>query len=72
MAINRYGGGAKTNENGLLFDPKDSAKMILDIVSVYNDEKLANRLAEQAYIDSKQYAVEEAVAFMANVYRDLI
>ena len=62
----------RDNENGLLFDPKDSAKMILDIVSVYNDEKLANRLAEQAYIDSKQYAVEEAVAFMANVYRDLI
>ena len=62
----------RDNENGLLFDPKDSAKMILDIVSVYNDEKLANRLAEQAYIDSKQYAVEKAVAFMANVYRDLI
>ena len=62
----------RDNENGLLFNPKDSAKMILDIVSVYNDEKLANRLAEQAYIDSKQYAVEEAVVFIANVYRDLI
>lgn len=62
----------RDNENGLLFNPKDSNKMISDIISVYTNKELENKLSEQAYLDSKQYAVEEAVNFMSNVYNSLV
>lgn len=62
----------RDNENGLLFSSNDSSKMIENIVSIYKDLELGNRLSEQAFEDSKQYAVEEAIDFMANVYISLL
>ena len=46
--------------------------MIENIVSIYKDLELGNRLSEQAFEDSKQYAVEEAVDFMSKVYISLL
>lgn len=62
----------RDNENGLLFSSNDSSKMIENIVSIYKDLELGNRLSEQAFEDSKQYAVEKAIDFMANVYISLL
>ena len=62
----------RDNENGLLFSPNDSSKMIENIVSIYKDLELGNRLSEQAFEDSKQYAVEEAIDFMSKVYISLL
>ena len=61
----------KDNVNGLLFSPKNPNQMISAILSVYNDKELYNRLANQAELDSKQYAVEYAVDFMKNLYTEL-
>lgn len=59
------------NENGLLFDLKNTKEMIDEIISVYKDKDLVFKLSNNAIKSSKQYKVENAIDFMANIYMSL-
>lgn len=61
-----------SDSNGLLFPLEDGRLMIDLIISIYNDSNKRLMLGNQAYQDSKQYSVENAVDFISKLYSKYI
>ena len=57
--------------NGLLFDPNNSKEMEECILEIYKDNGIAEKLANNALVDSEQYDVAKAIECMSNIYKKM-
>lgn len=62
----------KDKKNGFLFDLDKPQDMIKEIISLYKDKNLYNKISNYNKIDAEKFSVKKEVAAMAKIYNEVL
>lgn len=62
----------RNKENGLLFDLKNDKEMIKDILEIYNDKKLVEKIKDNTVLTAQKYSVDLAIKNMDAIYNNIL